>query len=262
MEYRQQERNSLLSLLPRDELERFRRGMRFVQLEPGAVLHQADAPIEQVYFPLDGVVSLHTKFDSGQVVDFAVVGAEGVVGGLAACGVTREPYGARVQGAGSALVAQTAAFLDFLSESDAARATVGKFQATLLLQAQQIAACNAVHGVEARMCRWLLQIRDRMHTNVLPVTQEFLSHMLGVQRTTVTLVEQSLKAAGLVRQRRGRIELLDEFGLRARACECYGHIQRDYRQVLPHAEGDDTGPAGDPSTPRSDAGYASERVLS
>ena len=247
MEDNRQERNALLSRLPPDELARFRRGMRFVQLEPGAVLHQADAPIEQIYFPLDGVVSLHTTFNSGQVVDFAVVGAEGVVGGLAASGVTCEPYGARVQVAGSALVAHTDAFLEFLSESDAAREMVGKFQATLLLQAQQIAACNAVHGVEARMCRWLLQIRDRTHSNVLPVTQEFLSHMLGVQRTTVTLVEQSLKAAGLVRQRRGRIELLDEAGLRARACECYGHIQRDYRQVMPQANVDGGVPAGDAS---------------
>lgn len=237
MENGRLERNSLLSQLPREELENFRRDMRFVQLESGAVLHQADAPIEQVFFPLDGVVSLHAKFDSGQVVDFAVVGAEGVVGGLAASGVTREPCGARVQVAGSALVAPTRAFLQFLNDSETAREMVGKFQATLLLQAQQIAACNAVHGVEARMCRWLLQIRDRTNTNVLPVTQEFLSHMLGVQRTTVTLVEQSLKAAGLVRQRRGRIELLDEAGLRARACECYGHIRRDYHQVLPHAEG-------------------------
>jgi CRP-like cAMP-binding protein len=242
------ERNTLLSLLPRQEAENFRRDMRFMPLESGAVLHQADAPIENVYFPLDGVISLHTKFDSGQEVDFAVVGAEGVVGGLAACGLTREPHGARVQVAGSALVARTPTFLEFLNESEAARETVGKFQAALLLQAQQIAACNAIHGVEARMCRWLLQIRDRTNTNVLPVTQEFLSHMLGVQRTTVTLVEQTLKAAGLVRQRRGRIELLDEAGLRARACECYAHIRRDYQQVLPQPEGEQ-GPAGpEPAT--------------
>jgi hypothetical protein len=83
---------------------------------------------------------------------------------------------------------------------------------------------------------------------VLPVTQEFLSHMLGVQRTTVTLVEQSLKAAGLVRQRRGRIELLDEAGLRARACECYDHIRRDYRQILPQADGENGVPATDASS--------------
>lgn len=242
------ERNSLLSLLPREEVENFRRDMRFVPLESGAILHQADAPIENIYFPLDGVVSLHTKFDSGQEVDFAVVGAEGVVGGMAASGLTREPFGARVQVAGSALVARTPAFLEFLNESETARDTVGKFQATLLLQAQQIAACNAIHGVEARMCRWLLQIRDRTNTNVLPVTQEFLSHMLGVQRTTVTLVEQSLKTAGLVRQRRGRIELLDEAGLRARACECYEHIRRDYHQVLPQAVGE-PGNAGTEAPP-------------
>jgi CRP-like cAMP-binding protein len=192
------------------------------------------------------VVSLMTNFNSGHVVDFAVVGSEGMVGDMVASGVARVPFSAVVQVAGSALAAKTNDFLEFLNESRRSREVVDKFQATLMLQAQQIAACNAVHSVEARMCRWLLQIRQRTQSNVLPVTQEFLSHMLGVQRTTVTLVEQTLKAAGLVRQRRGRIELLDEAGLRARACECYEHIQRDYRQVLPQLDDDDAPIAPEP----------------
>lgn len=236
MEHGRTECNHLLSLLPPEERERFERSLRRVPLDAGITLYQGNAPIEHVYFPLDGVVSLLTNLDSGHVVDFALVGSEGMVGGIAAYGVACAPYSAIVQIAGSALAADRSEFTNLLDDSAAFREIVGRFQAALLLQTQQVAACNAVHGVEARMCRWLLQIRDRTRADVLPVTQEFLSHMLGVQRTTVTLVEQNLKAAGMVRQRRGRIELLDEAGLRAHACECYDHIKRDYRQVLPHLE--------------------------
>lgn len=248
MEYGRPERNHLLSLLPAEDLARLERNLRFTQLDAGGTLYEANATIDQVYFPLDGVISLLTNFDSGHVVDFAVVGSEGMVGDVVACGVPRVPYSAVVQVTGSALAAKTPAFLELLNESPTSREIVGKFQAALLMQTQQIAACNAVHGVEARMCRWLLQIRSRTHSNVLPVTQEFLSHMLGVQRTTVTLVEQTLKAAGLVRQRRGRIELLDEAGLRARACECYDHIERDYREVLPHLNEDEAPLAPEPAS--------------
>ncbi len=247
MEYGRPERNHLLSLFPPEDLARFERHLRFTQIDAGSTLYEANTPIEQVYFPLDGVISLLTTFNSGYVVDFAVVGSEGMIGDIVACGVPRVPYGAIVQVAGTAFVAKTPAFLELMTESPASRQIVGRFQAALLLQAQQIVACNAVHSVEARMCRWLLQIRNRMQTNVLPVTQEFLSHMLGVQRTTVTLVEQTLKAAGLVRQRRGRIELLDEAGLRSRACECYEHIQRDYREVLPRQDHDHAPLAPDPA---------------
>jgi len=247
MDYGRPERNHLLSLLPADDLARLERNLRFTPLEAGGMLQQANAPIEHVYFPLDGVVSLLTNFKSGHVVDFAVIGSEGMVGDMVACGIARVPYSAVVQVAGSALAAKSQDFIELINESPASRDVVSKFQAALMLQAQQIAACNAVHSVEARMCRWLLQIRNRAQTNVLPVTQEFLSHMLGVQRTTVTLVEQTLKAAGLVRQRRGRIEILDEAGLRARACECYEHIQRDYREVLPRLDDDEAPIAPEPN---------------
>lgn len=248
MEHGRTECNHLLSLLPLADRQRFERSLRCVPLDAGTTLYQGNAPIEHVYFPLDGVVSLLTNLDSGHAVDFALVGSEGMVGGIAAYGVSCAPYSAIVQISGFALAATTSEFIDLVGDSTALRDIVGRFQVALLLQTQQVAACNAVHGVEARMCRWLLQIKDRTHTDVLPVTQEFLSHMLGVQRTTVTLVEQNLKAAGMVRQRRGRIELLDEAGLRAHACECYDHIRRDYRQVLPHLDDDHgrlSGPVAD-----------------
>jgi CRP-like cAMP-binding protein len=105
----------------------------------------------------------------------------------------------------------------------------------LLAQVQQSAACNALHEAEARFCRWLLQSRDRSDSDVVPITQEFVAQMLGVRRTTVTLVAQSLQDAGLLRYRRGQIEILDRDTLEARACECYGVVRRAIEQYLPPA---------------------------
>jgi CRP-like cAMP-binding protein len=99
-------------------------------------------------------------------------------------------------------------------------------------QAHQSVACNALHNVEARLCRWLLMTQDRVGASRLPLTQEFLSFMLGVQRTTVTGVARSLQAAGLIRYTRGKIDILDRAGLKAGACECYQALREKYVQAL------------------------------
>ena len=101
----------------------------------------------------------------------------------------------------------------------------------LLIQVQQTAACNALHAVEARLSRWLLQARDRLDSNTIALTHEFLSQMLGVRRTTVTVVANVLQQAGLIRYHRGQIEIVDRPGLEARACECYEAIRRQIAHV-------------------------------
>src|SRR6516164_2552889 len=105
----------------------------------------------------------------------------------------------------------------------------------LLIQVQQTAACNALHPVEARLSRWLLQARDRLESNTVKLTHEFLSQMLGVRRTTVTVVANMLQQAGLIRYHRGHIEIVDRRGLEARACECYEAIRRHVEEVTPAA---------------------------
>ena len=94
-------------------------------------------------------------------------------------------------------------------------------------------ACNALHSVEARFCRWLLSCDDRIDSSTVALTQEFLADMLGVQRTTVTVVARALQAAGLIRYRRGVVDILDRAGLEAIACECYGAVRRNYQRLLP-----------------------------
>jgi len=114
-----------------------------------------------------------------------------------------------------------------VGQSDTIKDIITHYTEVLWVEAQQIAACNAVHGAEARFARWLLQVQDRIGLDSLPLTQEFLSQMLGVRRTTVTLVARTLQEAGLIRYRRGHIVILDRAGLEEVACECYQIIQHE-----------------------------------
>ena len=122
-----------------------------------------------------------------------------------------------------------------VNRSAAIRDIAVRYSDSLMMMIQQSAGCNALHALESRLCRWLLQTRDRNDSNHLPLTQEFLSQMLGVRRTTLTLIAQDLQTAGLIRYRRGRIEIVDRNGLEAKACECYGVIRRQSEAVFPQA---------------------------
>ncbi len=119
------------------------------------------------------------------------------------------------------------------ADSEAIRSIIVCYGEMLLIQVQQTAACNALHAVEARLSRWLLQARDRIQSNTIELTHEFLSQMLGVRRTTVTVVANALQQAGLIRYHRGHIEIIDRRGLEAKACECYDAIRRQIDQVVP-----------------------------
>jgi CRP-like cAMP-binding protein len=138
-----------------------------------------------------------------------------------------------VSGSSSRIAA--ARFRKVAEESGAVFSLLVRYGEMLLIQVQQIAACNALHPVEARLSRWLLQARDRVDTDALKLTHEFLSQMLGVRRTTVTVVANMLQQAGLIRYHRGRIEITDRRGLEERACECYEAIRRHVEEIAPAA---------------------------
>ena len=123
-----------------------------------------------------------------------------------------------------------------VAESTRLRDAIIRYNEAVLLQVQQTAACNALHRIEGRLARWLLHTRDRTDSDEVPLTQEFLSQMLGVQRTTVNLALRTLQGAGLIRPRRGRVEILDRGKLEQMACECYGIIRDQIAQVLPEAQ--------------------------
>src|SRR5215471_2119323 len=186
-------------------------------------------------FPHDGIVSLLAVMRQGDAIETATIGYEGAVGAFAGFGMRRAHTRAVVQVRGSASRIAASRFRKVAEDSEAVCTLIVCYGEMLLIQVQQTAACNALHPVEARLSRWLLQARDRLESNTVKLTHEFLSQMLGVRRTTVTVVANMLQQAGLIRYHRGHIEIVDRRGLEARACECYEAIRRHVEEVTPAA---------------------------
>jgi CRP-like cAMP-binding protein len=225
--------NRLLQSLEPADLAALQPQLKPVELRRGEVLLQPRATIEHVYFPLSGMVSLLAVMQSGEAIETAIVGCEGVVGGSVANGNGRSFGQATVQIPGKALKIASKPFADACQKSAKLRVLANRFHDLTMMQAQQSAACHALHSVEARLCRWLLQSRDMTGSNVVELTQEFLSHMLGVQRTSVSLSAHALQEAGLIEYARGRITIRDRAGVEECACECYAAIRSETDQAIP-----------------------------
>jgi CRP-like cAMP-binding protein len=224
--------NRLLASLRPADFELLRPQLKPFQLVHEDLLFDAGDPVDWVYFPHSGVISLVVGLADGQRIETAMIGRDGVVGASTALDgrVALNTGIVQVAGEGSILDVET---LRSLAERSAEfRTALMRHEQTLLAQAQQSAACNASHTVEARLSRWLLWTRDLSGSDTLGLTQEFLAQMLGVRRTSVSLVANTLQNAGLIRYRRGRIEITDLDGLRAASCECYGRVKLHYDRLL------------------------------
>ena len=228
--------NLLLAALPEQDLALLVPHFKEVHLDQGALLQEQGERIDHVYFPHDGIISLLAVMRQGDAIETATIGYEGAVGSFAGLGVRRSHTRAIVQVKGAALRIAASNFRKAAEESAIVRQIIVRYGEMLLIQVQQTAACNALHPVEARLSRWLLQARDRLESNTIKLTHEFLSQMLGVRRTTVTVVANVLQQAGLIRYHRGQIEIVDRIGLEARACECYDAIRRQIDEVTPVAQ--------------------------
>lgn len=226
-------KNRLLSVLPSEDRAWLAPHLLVVDLEKGRLLYDPGDLIDQVYFPNDCVISLMTLMESGAAIESAMIGREGALGLMAAVAPRQALTRAIVQAPGSALRIAAGPLHDVWSRSAALRDIVDRHNEALFGHAIQSVACNALHAVEARFCRWLLGCHDRIDSNTVNLTQEFLADMLGVQRTTVTAVAGSLQAKGLIRYRRGVVDILDRAGLEAMTCECYGAVRKGYERLLP-----------------------------
>jgi CRP-like cAMP-binding protein len=187
-----------------------------------------------VYFPHSGVVSLVVGLGDGQMIEAAMVGRDGIVGGSAALDGKVALNRGIVQIEGAASILDVAILRKIAEQCVHFRTTLIRHEQALFAQAQQSAACNASHTVEARLSRWLLRSRELAGSNTLGLTQEFVAQMLGVRRTSVSLVANALQNAGLIRYSRGRIQITDLEGLRAASCECYGRVKAHYDRLLDH----------------------------
>jgi len=224
--------NGLLAALPATDLDFLRPELAMVALDQDAVLSRAGEPIEYVFFPHGGAISLMIDMADGQTVATAAVGREGAVGMLSVLGPSPSAATAVVRAAGTAARISASRFHAAFNRSPAIRNLVQNHVRAMLIQFQLGSACNALHPVEARMARWLLQLRDRIDHDILPLTQQALSQILGVRRTTVTLLMRNLRARGAIRSdQRGRIEI-DRLRLAAAACECHDTMRVEVEEIL------------------------------
>ena len=224
--------NILLSLLPPKEYSVLSKHLKSFSGNSGEVLHEPGENIGHVYFPHSGMISLLAVMENGASIEIATVGNESAMGAVTGAGAKKAITRAVVQ---IPLVSSRITREQFLACVDGNAVMlrlVDRANEALLGQVQQTAACNALHQVEARLARWLLQSHDRTIGDNVPLTQEFLSQMLGVRRTSVTEFAQSLQNDGLIKYHRGNIEILDRARLEGKACECYGVVAAQTKRLL------------------------------
>jgi CRP-like cAMP-binding protein len=224
--------NRLLKQLGADDFAALQPHLKRVAMVRGTVLHPPARPIEHVYFPLSGMVSLLAVMKNGDLIETGIVGREGVVGASIANNGLYAFGQATVQIAGEAWQIQSDAFLKAFNAREQFRLAINRFQSAIFLQAQQSAACHALHSVEARLCRWLLQSKDVIESDTIPLTQEFLSHMLGVQRNSVSLAATALNERGMIEYSRGNIKILNRDELKKCSCECYEVVHDFINRVV------------------------------
>jgi len=200
----------------------------------GEVLFEPGEDVETTYFPCRGTMASFLVISSdGREVEAATIGHEGAVGGIVSAGNKPAYARAVVQIGGPAFQIQTAKLEEAKSRSSAFHDLFSRYADALLSQVMQSVACNALHSIEARCSRWLLSTHDRVGDASIPLTQEALAEMLGVQRTTVTAVAKVLQSRGLIRYSRGRVEILNRSGIEKLACECYSAVESHFTRLLP-----------------------------
>jgi CRP-like cAMP-binding protein len=225
--------NRLLAALEPEDFARLEPHLELVNLTLKQVLYDTGDAICYAYFPHDAIMSLVNVMEDGHTVEISVFGREGVSGVVSAL-VTREAFGRYVvQMPGTATRVPYERLNQVRDSSPKLQQLILRYGEALLTQTFQTVACNAVHAVEARCCRWILSMHDRADHDTLPLTHEFLAEMLGVQRSTVSVVTRTFQTAGLIRQSRGGITVRDRAGLEETACECYGRIRQIYQRLLP-----------------------------
>jgi CRP-like cAMP-binding protein len=213
--------NKLLASLPRDHFDRLQPHLVTISPPQGEVLVEAGDEVDQIYFPHNGMLSLLAVLRDGKAIETATVGREGVVGAMAGLGLYKSLVRVVVQMPLDCSKIAATHFRTVAASSDPVRNLCIRYNEVLLSQARVTAACNALHSIEARFCRWLLQSADRGGGDTVNLTQEFLAEMLGVRRTSVTEVASKVQSSGAITYSRGVIKILDRPALMRMSCECY-----------------------------------------
>lgn len=225
--------NQLIARLGRSERLRLLAHCEMVQLRPAEVLSEPRAPMRHVYFPVQGFISMVALIEGDRGVEVGMVGNEGMLGSQIVLGVAAAPLHALVQGAGACLRMRTDACLSELARNPALVDVLHRYLYVQMAQMAISAGCMRFHLLGPRLARWLLMTCDRADSDCFPVTQAFLSYMLGVRRAGVSAAAGALQQRGLIHYRRGNFTVLDRRGLQAMACSCYAASKQCYADVLP-----------------------------
>ena len=224
--------NELIAGLPAKERVGLLANCEPVDLVFGDILYEADRPIEHVYFPLKGFISLVTLLEERLPLEMALIGSEGMLGATLTLGVKTAPMHAVVQGAGTALRMSGTQLIRILRDSPALHRTLDSYLYVSLAQLTQSFACTRFHEIEPRLARWLLMTHDRAHADHFHLTHEYLAAMLGVRRSGVSIAAGALQLRKLIRYSRGEISILNRKGLEAASCGCYAAMLGDYANVF------------------------------
>lgn len=218
--------NRILLSLPSAERELVLPQLELVRLKLTQVLHEAGETIRSGYFVNAGMMSVLSVQRDGKSVEVGLIGTEGFVGLPLLVGYRTSATRVVTQGDGTAYRCDATALQQLLRQCPTLVQQLNRFSQRLAMQTSQIAACNRLHDVEERLARWILMTEDRIQSDTLPLTQEFLSQMLGTRRSSVTVAAGALQKAGLLSYTRGNVTILDRKRLENAACDCYGIVQK------------------------------------
>ena len=225
-------KNHFLAGLPDEESKNLRAQLHLVSAKLGDVLFGAGDSVQYLYFPLSAVVSIVANSQDGSGVEVALIGSEGLAGVWAAMGGQSNMHEAVVQAPGELLKIPAHVFRAELNRSAALREQLNRYMLFLLAQITQTAACNRLHRLEQRLARWLLMTHDQVRNNEFHQTHEFLSYMLGTDRSEVTIAAGILRKAGLISYDRGKVKIVDRKGLEEASCECYRIVASESMRLL------------------------------
>ena len=226
-------RNRLLLALPSRDLKRLMPELEHVRCQSEQVLMDADSPLDHVFFPDSGVISIVAVYADGSVIEMATIGREGCTGMQAFFGAKTSSVRLLVQIPGSAAKMSRAAFARAVASMPSFRNLMSASIQAFMEQVMVSVACNGAHSLKQRLARWLLMMRDRSDEDAMPITQSLLAEMLGVQRPTITNAAGELERAGLIERGRQQVTILDRKGLIEASCECYQLVRTRVAFHLP-----------------------------
>ena len=224
--------NRLIELLPEKQRNRLLKQCTTVNFEFGAVLGEANEPHQYAYFPISGFISLVTSVEDHPPLEMGLIGNEGMLGTSLVLGINLAPMQSIVQGSGIALRLPVPQFEQELKRGPEMTVLLNRYIYTLMQQLTQATTCIHYHPIEKRLARWLLMTHDRAHKNTFHLTHFFLSHMLGVRRSGISLAASALRKKFLIDYTRGEITVLDRKGLEAESCRCYQTMTTTYEKII------------------------------